>query len=281
VQPTTFSWWAVLPPAILIGSFEFLRHSLLENILPRMAGNLVAAFLVGIAAAVYVSWAAKYIRLAERSLGTAREETAVLQERDRIARDMHDNVSQALFYMGVHLGDIQSNLETGDQEKARQSLDEVRGNLVHTYERVRSTIADLREHPATPHTLAGALVMLRTSLERQFDLRVNLHEPIPEVLLPEIRLKHLMGICQESLVNTAKHSGVHEASVMVKQGTNRLEIVVADEGRGFDPANRSAGFGLLMVQERAELMGARLTIDAHLGQGARIRLDVPLEGEEA
>jgi signal transduction histidine kinase len=183
--------------------------------------------------------------------------------------------------MGVHLGDIQGNLETGDQEKARQRLHEVRENLDQTFERVRSTIADLREHPATPRTLAGALAMLRTSLEHQFDLRVNLHEPIPEVLLPEIRLKHLMGICQESLVNTAKHSGAHAASVMVKQGANQLEIVVADEGRGFDPAKRSAGFGLLMMQERAELMGARLTIDTNPGQGARIRLDVPLEGEEA
>jgi signal transduction histidine kinase len=281
VQRTTFTWWAVLPPAILIGTFEFLRHSVLEYILPRMMGNLVAAFLVGIAAAVYISWAAKYIRLAERSLGTAREETAVLQERDRIARDMHDNVSQALFYMGVHLGDIQNNLETGDQERARQRLHEVRENLEHTFERVRATIADLREHPATPRTLAGALDMLRTSLEQKFDLRVNLYGPIPEVLLPESRLKHLIGICQESLVNTAKHSGAHAATVMVKQGANRLEIALADEGRGFNPAKRSAGFGLLMMQERAELMGARLTIDSSPGTGARIRLDVPLEGEEA
>ncbi|MDB4898054.1 MAG: signal transduction histidine kinase [Firmicutes bacterium] len=270
------SWWAILLPSAMVFVFELVRHSLLERYLPPLAGNLLAALLVSLGAAVYVRVATSNIRRAERRLSNSREETAILQERDRIARSMHDNVSQALFYMGVRLEDVQQQMAQGQLADASALLSEVRMNLNGTYERVRGAIADLRLHPA-PNALPEVLRQVTGEVSAQTDLRIVVQGKVPEVFLSVQVAEQLLGIVREALVNTAKHAGVAAATVTVNSTGRGLEVVVSDEGRGFEPLAGTAGFGLLMMRERAGLAGGLLAVDSRPGYGAAVRLEIPLE----
>lgn len=274
VPSRALSWWASLLPAFVMAGVEFIRHDWLESM---MLGNLVVAALVGAGAALYVHMMARYLRYSERRLSAAREETAVLQERDRVAREMHDNVSQALFYLGVRLEDVQRQLGEGDCDDAGQLLTEVRRDLDQTYERVRTAIADLRRHPA-PRTLSAALAALAGDLSHQFPLSVDLTAAADaEVVLPEPVLQQLLGAAREALVNAAKHAGTGKAIVSARTQGGMLTVTIADEGPGFDPAAATGGFGLIMMQERMELAGGRMRADTAPGRGACIRLELPLE----
>lgn len=276
MKRAALSWWAVILPAFAVGGFEFLRHSLLERFLPAPAGNLVAALLVGCGAAVYVSVAARYIRQAERSLSAAREEAAVLQERDRIARAMHDNVSQAIFYLGVRLNDLQRQIERGERDSAAALVAEVRENLNETNGRVRTAIADLRRRPA-PRLVGPTVAELVRQTAAEAGLSVRVEGADLSVPLDESRLEQVLGVVQEALNNTAKHAGVHQAAVEVRQVGRNLAVTVVDQGRGFRPDQVTGGFGLMMMQERAELARGRLTLETAPGAGVRVSLTVPLE----
>lgn len=292
IKGQRFPYWAVLLPAILVGSFEFARHTFFERVLPRTWGNIGAAVLVGAASALYIGLAFRYIRQVERQASRAREEATLLQERDRIARDLHDNISQTIFYMAVRLDEL---AQTGDPS-LQPTVADLKEDLQAADARIRRTIADLRRRRG-PRGLGAALRATVDEVARTFRLKVDFTEPSQPIQLGEAALEHVNGILLEALTNAAKYAGgaprtatssgatsaqSSDVAVSVTTAIRRdgLHLVVQDYGRGFDPAVTPTGFGLQMMAERATMLGGSLEVVASPGAGTRVELTVPLKGRQ-
>lgn len=270
-----FPYWAVLLPSILVGSFEFARHTFFERVLPRTWGNIGAAVLVGVASALYIGLAFRYIRQVERAASRAREEATLLQERDRIARDLHDNISQTVFYMAVRLDELAQKADPALQVAVASLKEDLRASDA----KIRRTIADLRRKRA-PRTLGAALRSTVDEVARTFRLKVDLVEPTQEIRLGEAALEHISGILLEALTNAAKYAGGARVSVTATLRRDGLHLIVQDAGPGFDPTATPAGFGLQMMAERAAMLDGSLQVVASPGAGTRVELTVSLGGQQ-
>jgi PAS domain S-box-containing protein len=203
--------------------------------------------------------------------------TAHEEERTRIARELHDDLSQrmALLQVGVQLVEIDANKLSS---KARQKLH----NIAKIAAEVSSSIHDLsyRLHPSKLD-LVG-LVPSLSGFCREFSeshqLQVQFaHDRIPNQIPKDVSMC-LFRIVQEAVRNVAKHSGAPEVRVELIGVGDRLELRVSDSGIGFDPesAKGKGGLGLLSMSERLRLIGGDLTVESAPSDGTRIRVRAPL-----
>lgn len=211
------------------------------------------------------------------------QDVAVVQERERIARELHDGIGQVLGYVITQTLALKKLLADGQLTRAAGELASVEAMARELYADVREGILGLR---TAPHRDGGLIPALRSYVERYAEasgLDVTLHVA-PEV--ESIRLSaaaeiQLSRIIQEALSNVRRHARATAASVSFRRHAGGLRVEVADDGQGFDPTRpRSSGwprFGLQTMRERAESIGGTMTIETAPGQGTRVIVGVPLE----
>ncbi|MEW6046396.1 MAG: GAF domain-containing sensor histidine kinase, partial [Bacillota bacterium] len=205
-------------------------------------------------------------------------EAAVVEERYRLSREMHDTLGQTLGYLGMQAERIRRLLDDGRHAQAREELAGMAGAIQEAYLDVREAIDNLRLTADSPGGLAGALQqMVRDFSARSGIPAVARIEPPSGPCPAEVQL-HLLRMAQEALANVRKHSGATRVEVELSTAGGHLELSVADNGRGFDPGATSNGrhHGLVAMRERARAIGAQLTIATGPGQGTRILVRVPL-----
>jgi signal transduction histidine kinase len=213
---------------------------------------------------------------------------AVTEERERIAREMHDGLAQVLGYVNTKAQAAQTLLRAGENERAAAQL----GQLA---EASRASYADVREGILGLRTSLGGergfVDTLRDYLERwqgQSDVAVRLvTEPAAGFaprLAPNAEVQ-LLRIVQEALANVRKHAAARQAEVRLTQADGCLEAVVEDDGTGFDPGalGRTAlpRFGLATMRERAEAVGGSFSVASTPGYGTRVTVRVPSEPASA
>ena len=226
------------------------------------------------------------------------QEVAVLQERERIGREIHDGLAQALGCLSMLARAAQSRLERANGEttaRARSDLLEMEELAQESYQDAREAILGLRVSAYGGPGLVGALreYVQRFSEQSGLDTRVVIGEGWPSNLPTSVEIQ-VVRIVQEALSNVRKHAAAQHAWVELKSDGSRAEIAVQDDGRGFD-AERciecngchfdeakcgSCGgchFGLQTMRERARMIGGELTVHSAPGQGARMELRLPLE----
>jgi len=207
---------------------------------------------------------------------------ATLEEQGRLARELHDNLSQTLGYLNLKASITGDLLSSGQINQAQASLLELKQIARETYTDVREGIFNLR---ATASSLeSGFLPALREYLAEyrahySVDARLVVdNEPLPE-FPADVRIQ-LLRIIQEALTNVRKHAGASKAWVRFEQDGGRVRISVEDDGQGFDPAQvmeeGQRYFGLQIMHERAESVGGDLVLDSRPGQGTRVVIWVPL-----
>lgn len=260
-------WLAVLLPAVLVGLFELTRHQWHDSIMPGLWGDVAAATVAGGTVFVFVRYFVGLVADAERDLGQARAEAAVLAERQRIGRDMHDSVAQALFLLRVRLEELDEDLGAGAAEAARARVAVLRAQLARADDQVRVVIADLkRESDAEDTGEALRRDAVRAAAELGLAVSLTVRD------LPRLDAQgrqHLAAIVSEAMANAARHGGA--TRVTVTGGPDRL--VVTDNGRGFTPAaGNGRSFGLVIMGERARLIDATLDVQSTPGQGTRVTL---------
>jgi signal transduction histidine kinase len=194
------------------------------------------------------------------------------EERRRIARDLHDSVSQALFSTVLHTRRAQRALD--DPSVVAHSLGAIADLTRDAQSEMRTLIAELGRDP-----LAGGLVPALSKLAAETSEResvvVGLAAPLGEVGLPEPVQAHLFGIAREALANAVKHSGAGAVRMRVVAPAGFVVLEVTDGGHGFDAAATQAGhFGLESMRSRAAEIGGRLTIDSGEA-GTVVRVTVP------
>jgi signal transduction histidine kinase len=200
------------------------------------------------------------------------------EERALLARELHDDVSQRLAVLAIEAGRAELAAPEGAQADALRA---VREGLTRLSEDVHSLAYQL--HPSVLEEL-GLAEALRAECERRdrqgsLDLSVDL-DPLPAVVEPAAALC-LFRVAQEALNNVARHAGVREASVTLRQADGGLLLAVSDGGAGFDPANTGKGMrlGLASMRERVRLVRGTLDIESAPGQGTTIVAWVPAEGD--
>ncbi len=209
---------------------------------------------------------------------------AVLQERQRVAREVHDGLAQTLGYLNVQMGIVDHLLDSGELKKAQSELQMMTQVTREAYGDLRLAIVDLRTPPASA---GGLRRTLREYLER-FSLQAGIpchfegHRGVPAALPPSAELQ-LLRIVQEALTNVKKHAPEAVVWLSVETVNRRLRVVIRDDGPGFDPESvrRSGRFGLQTMKERAESSGGSLTIGSRPGAGTRVVVTMPLEGAKA
>lgn len=203
---------------------------------------------------------------------------AVLEERERLAREMHDSLAQVLGYVHLRAESARTNLNTGVMDKTERDLAEISSVANEAYADVREAILGLRVAALRQRGFVGTLREYAAKFSQQAGIptRVETNGSRPLKLAPETEVQ-LMRVVQEALTNVRKHAHAQQACVSLQQ-QDGLRITIEDDGKGFDPQgldNERDHFGLFTMQERVERVGGRLEIDSAAGRGTRVRVIFP------
>jgi signal transduction histidine kinase len=209
-----------------------------------------------------------------------RENERARQERLRIARDLHDTVSQSLFSSVLHTRAAQKALDEGRPSSAlRESLGAIATQTKRAQQEMRTFIFEWGPDGAGDG-LVPALERQAVDLKNDSDLVVDVYAPTSPLPLTSTTQTHLNGIVREALVNVAKHSGARAASVHVTVDADNVVVEVMDGGRGFDPeADRPGHYGLESMRSRAREIKATLSVGANTPSGTVVRVEVPVEAD--
>jgi signal transduction histidine kinase/ligand-binding sensor domain-containing protein len=195
-------------------------------------------------------------------------------ERHRIALELHDSIGQTL---AVIRNRTLLGLDTEDADRMREQLEQISEASHLALEETREIARNL--HPAQIENLGltAALRSLVASVENATGLAcvADIGE-VPRTGLPDNAPINIYRIAQESLSNIIKHSGASQAIIRLRHEGGRITLAVEDDGRGFASATAANGLGLAGMRERAQMIGAELAIDTHPGDGAVVRLVLPV-----
>lgn len=202
------------------------------------------------------------------------------EERQRIARELHDETEQALASVLVGLRAME---EEATAQAMRQSASTLRQVTAHALDELQRLVQGLRPTLLDEMGLAAALQRLCTDFAQSYGIRVDLHVGhLGELSLPFPIDITLYRIVQEALTNIAKHAGATTVSILTQPGASFVRLVVEDNGVGFDPdtIRRTAApqgrLGLYGMEERAKIAGGVFTVEAAQGRGTTIHVEIPL-----
>jgi signal transduction histidine kinase len=273
-----FGWWPAAHPELtdflgmpIVDGDEILGELFLAN--SRRPGGFTAEDeeLLRLLAA-HAAIALVNARLYERG-----RELSIVEERDRIARELHDAVTQKLFSLRLTASAAATLLDT-DLDRARAELETVRRLAAEATDELRAIVVGQR-----PVDLTGD--DLDVALRKQIDLLDRVHEPAVRFVgscvprLPDAEQEAVFRIAQEATHNALRHAAATRIDVNLKSDNKNVILEVTDDGRGFDPSaadEPSRRLGLASMRERARAVGGRLVVTSTPGAGTTVRLEVPL-----
>lgn len=202
------------------------------------------------------------------------EQKAVLDERQRLARDLHDSVTQSLHGLTLYVSALQNRLRLGQSAKVIETLNDLDQTARQALKEMRLMLYEMRLEPPEAVPLAEALQTRLDSVERRagIDAVLAVSEP-PH--WPSAWEAALYPIAMEALNNSLKHAAASQVRVQLHGGPTWAELSIDDNGRGFQPSFLPrAGLGLQSMRERAQRLGGTLQIDSQPGAGTRVRLRI-------
>ena len=220
--------------------------------------------------AVHAALAIEKANLYERS-----RELSIVEERNRLARELHDSVTQKLFGLTL-TAEAAATVIDRDTDEAKAQLRRLQQLTREAMEELRSLIFELRPPEAESEGLA-------TALRKHVDVLQSVHGDAVALSLegdaePRAGASEVLRIAQEALQNALRHAGATRVDVRLDAIDGHLRIAVADDGVGFDPDEpglRSRRLGLTSMEERARALGGTLSIESRPGAGTTVVLEVP------
>jgi signal transduction histidine kinase len=253
----------------------FVEHSPTDSALNLQLYIVFAALTTFCLAAIVSERRRAALELAESQ---RREGERAALERQRIARDLHDSVSQSLFSTTLHVRTAQHALElekpdsTGPVEEELNEIGQLtRGALAE----MRALIFELRPGALAEEGLVAALTKQAAALSAREELDIEVDGPVHLPIGPDVE-EQLYRLGQEALANVVKHARADSATIRIAATGDTVSIEVSDDGRGFDPAAVSPDhFGLRSMQGRVADLGGRLEVTSTPGRGTVLRVVVP------
>ncbi|WHX47269.1 histidine kinase [Paenibacillus woosongensis] len=246
-------------PTITIGIWEFVRHEYLLSVISMELGNWLTPAIVFLVSVLLLTQLFKMMEQIQQELNEAKAHKAALEEREKIAREIHDGIAQSLFLLNAQVSKIEKA-----QVNDHVTFEKLKNNIHRTNTYVREAIANLR-HPAAPDSVSWmqGIDSLIGELKQETDLHIHLCWDIPEEQLTVRDKVELLALIRESLFNIHKHARAKEVHIEGHLTDAGWACSVTDDGVGFDMHGHpgSHSYGIKMMQDRAAMMGWRLEIE--------------------
>lgn len=201
------------------------------------------------------------------------EDQATLQERNRIAREIHDGLGHTLAAQTIQLNNALLFGKSED-EKALEFLKQAKQLGSEAFLEIRKSVSVLRSHPLQGLSLESAIDKLLQDFQRLRAIEVSKSIRLPVPLSQEMNTT-LYRIVQESLTNIHKHADATMVTVGLQQHAGQIHLSISDNGQGFDPAQNTTGFGMQGMRERVAAAGGQFAIYSESGNGCRISVSLP------
>jgi signal transduction histidine kinase len=203
---------------------------------------------------------------------------AVLNERNRLAREMHDTLIQGCAGVSALL-EAHSSLDEADPNATDGLLSCARTQLRTTINEAREAVWDLRNADGSAPAIGPMLGNMSQQVSHEFGVPVDYTVSGKPFDLEQSTAHELLMVVREALHNAVRHGQPAKVQVSIDFGTNEFSVRVHDDGRGFDPAIVSASpnghYGLIGIQERVKRLGGELTLNSRTGAGTEVTLRVP------
>ncbi|WP_070121603.1 GAF domain-containing sensor histidine kinase [Bacillus marinisedimentorum] len=219
-----------------------------------------------------------------KALIAEQEKHKILEERNRIAREIHDGLAQSLAGAVMNL-DTAVKQQDASPEHAKKLIEEAASRLRSSMQELRNSIHALRPYPTERVGLKQAIEAKAAAADSQTPIKVNFQQRGTEYELDSDIEKIMFDIFQESMANAIKHSRAQTIDVLLSYQKNQTLLQISDDGKGFSlldamlKAKNGSHFGILNMNEQAENLDAALQIDSKKGEGTVIQFIVPKEKE--
>ncbi|MGC1375043.1 MAG: PAS domain S-box protein, partial [Anaerolineales bacterium] len=205
---------------------------------------------------------------------------ATLEERERVARELHDGIGQILGYVNVQAQAAQTLLGKNQPNAAQKNLEEIVQVAQDAHANLRHTILGLRDSAPPQRDFIQALQACLDSFHQAWGIETVFSPPQAKLpVLPAAVEDQLLHIVQEALVNIRKHAAARRVEVLISLQPGEMTLIVSDDGRGFDPqlapGAEQEHFGLGIMRERAGQLGGRVEIRSGAGNGTKVLVYVP------
>lgn len=198
------------------------------------------------------------------------EQLAISRERNRLARDLHDTLAHSLSALTVQLEALRILL-TNDPEAAEEAVDQLSALARRGLEESRQAIQALRSGPVETMGLDGALRDMLQAFQARTGVQAGLSITGNESDFTAEEAQTLFRIAEEALSNVERHASAQKVTVRLARGVDRIDLVIHDDGIGFDPATVDLDhYGLTGMRERATMIGASLEVSSHPGGGSEV-----------
>jgi signal transduction histidine kinase len=265
-------------------------HSLMQHTgggthgLPTIAATLPVTFLGLVLTYIFVETLFRVLRRLQAE-ALAREQdiqtmNAVMQERERLSRELHDGVAQLVADLLLRLDTIKELVEANRQHEAEAELERLHGVADEIYEDIGESITGLRSN-VTERGLICALQDYVDQFEERHQIPTSLRTDDAADRLSPLAALQLFRFIQEALTNVRKHAGAREATVtLMSDGSGQLKVVIADDGQGFTPGIQRNGkprpLGLTSMRERVEALGGTFQVNSQPGSGTQVTATIPI-----
>jgi signal transduction histidine kinase len=252
-------FFSILIPTFLIGGFEFMRHGVFLHNLSMETGNYLITILTFIISYAFATWMFRTIERKNQRITTERELGAIYEERERLARELHDSIAQTLFLLKVHLKkrkiEEASSLVNSIDSHLRQAIFNLRINSKE----------NLSFSNRIENWLNGWNTVSGIDVNNEIYITEGYFSPAEEILL--------FGIIQEAFANIRKHSDANTVFFKLKTGRNEWELIIEDNGTGFDTEeNLPNKYGITMLKERAYKLNSTFELESGKNIGTKLLL---------
>lgn len=296
-----FSLWGLryaIPGAVVFSVYMAWANSDFTSPLvifqsPEAIGYLLISAPVSVVLSLFIASIIRQSRERQSLIGrleATREELAkeerragVLEERGRLAKEIHDTLAQGFISIVTHL---EAAEEDGVSENARRHLDQAKQAARENLVEARRLVAALRPEILESSSLPEALERLAERWSESSGIAAEINIAGDEIRLPQDLQITLLRAAQEALSNVGRHAGAKEVSITLSYAGDLIILDVNDDGRGFDPdspkprPNGDGGFGLAAMRERVESLGGRLAIESSPGEGTTLAVHLPVSAEQ-
>jgi len=257
-------WLILIIPTLTIGIWEYVRHEFLLPYISMELGNWLAPVFVLVVTLLFLTKLFKMIEHNQEELNRAKAVQAVMVEREKIARELHDGIAQSLFFLNAQM----TRMERMKQAEGLP-MDKLKESVHRTNDYVRQAIANLRHTAKVDRNpwLQG-VESLVDELHRETRLETDLTWEIPEHQLTSKEKVELLAIIREALLNIHKHAIASRVRVHAMTTGTGWFCEIMDNGIGFELETAIGGnrYGLKMMRDRANNMSWQLNIERKDGE---------------
>ncbi len=221
------------------------------------------------------------LKEARHQISLQHQELAVMDERERMARDLHDNLGQILSFSNVQIQAIRQQIKKGNMQLADDYLLSLNDIIRNAHKDIREYVYNIRDNNQYKENFLKLLRELVDDFRRNSNIDISiidLNNSLNDIeFVNKIGLEEkiqLLNITKEALTNILKHAEANSINVII-DFDNRMRLIIEDNGRGLHAKNRSTGSGLSIMNERTRMIGGIMKVESQSGVGTRIIVELP------